>query len=105
MLINNENNTGKIKFISYEHKLALCYGELKLEFNDKVYTFNKKNNTTFWSSGGSVGFYNNYDKSYVNTGDWIIDVSILPDELKEYASEIDYIFQKNIPKGCCGACL
>ena len=59
----------------------------------------------FWHSGGSCGFTDGYGDSYVNQGEWEIDIEELPEELKCYASEIDEVFNANVEEGCCGGCL
>lgn len=106
MLINeNKKETKNVKFISYKYDGAICYGELCLVIDGKEYSFSLGAENRFWSSGGSIGFNSNYTKSYINYGDWIIDVNELSDELKPFAQEIDYIFNSNVPKGCCGYCL
>jgi len=38
-------------------------------------------------------------------GEWQINVSKLPEEIKQYAQEIDEVFNENVPYGCCGGCL
>jgi len=95
----------KIEFISYNHEISLCHGELKFKIEDVEYVFSSKLGNKFWSSGGSCGFNRNYTKSYTNIADWVIDVCLLPDELKPYAADIDSMFNNNVEHGCCGACL
>lgn len=112
MLIN-EIETDKVKFISYTGRYPnLCSGLLTLEIEEKIYTFGHDYNTntsgqyeSFWSTGGKCGFRNNYQSSYVNSGDWNINVENLPDEIKKYAFEIDQVFNSNVSQGCCGGCL
>lgn len=108
MVINNVNNKG-VKFVSYTGKYPnLCSGILTLEIDGKEYKFGGYNNNclpAFWSSGGSCGFTNGYENSYINTGEWNVDVAYLPKELKEYANEIDEVFNNNVNYGCCGGCL
>ena len=117
MLVNKANIENKhVKFVSYTGKYPnLCRGMLTLDIDGKEYRFGHdyiftnyqtdKNYNSFWSSGGECGFINNYSESYVNSGEWEIDVSDLPEELQKYAAEIDEIFNTNVPYGCCGGCL
>ena len=101
---------GKVKFISYTGSWpCLCVGVLTLEINGEKYRFGSSHIggdlPPFWTTGGSCGFTENYSNSYVTSGPWIIDESMLPDELKKYSSEIDTAFNDNVPFGCCGGCL
>ena len=119
MLVNREvmNKENKVKFISYTGRYpTLCSGILTLEINGKQYKFGHDyskfeswktdgNYNKFWSSGGSCGFRNGYSESYVKEGEWEIDVALLPEELREYANEIDEAFNGNVRYGCCGGCL
>ena len=98
-----------VKFVSYTGKYPnLCSGILTLEIDKKEVSFGyeypaqfRKLYPPFWSSGGST----NWRSGSVTTGEWEIDVDRLPDEYKKYADEIDYVFNKNVPYGCCGGCL
>lgn len=117
MLINKKENStyGRVKFISYTgHYPNLCRGILTLEidgkevkfghdtklYNFKTGRFNDTNYDEFWHSGGYIG------KGYVaHQGGWEIDVEKLPKEYKEYAVEIDEVFNANVPYGCCGGCI
>ena len=112
MLVNNESNNIHVKFVSYDGKYPyLCSGKLILEIDDEQVTFGdydwntKKGNIRFWSSGGSCGFTSNYEDSYVNKGKWYIDVEDIPEKYRQYANEIDEVFNDNVPWGCCGGCL
>lgn len=108
MVINGEQN-GNVKFVSYSGKYPnLCGGILVLDVKGKKYTFGGYGSghfRSFWSSGGGCGFSKNYNDSYVNHGEWRIDVARLPKELEEYANEIDEALNKNVSFGCCGGCL
>ena len=98
-----------VKFVSYTGKYPnLCSGILKLKIDEKEVQFgysyrehSGKLYPPFWESGGSTDWHSDY----VTKGEWIIDVAALPEEYQEYADEIDYIFNKNVPHGCCGGCL
>lgn len=118
MLINRFNDSeSHVKFISYTGRYPnLCSGVLTLEVDGKEYRFGHDytvadswktdgNHDRFWSSGGTCGFNNGYSDEYVKQGEWAIDVSDLPDELKKYAAEIDCVFNCNVRHGCCGGCL
>lgn len=98
-----ENNN--VKFISYTGKWPnLCSGVLTLEVNGKIYKFGySQEYRDFWASGGSCGFKGG--KSYINYGEWEINVDDLPEELRKYAPEIDKVFNENVESGCCGGCL
>lgn len=98
-----------VKFISYAGKWPnLCSGVLTLEICGTQYKFGNVDGCDFmgfWRSGGSCGFTDDYDNTYVTTGAWIIDELNLPDEFKQYADEIDRVFNDNVGFGCCGGCL
>lgn len=103
-LVENSN----VKFISYTGRWPnLCSGILTLEINGKTYKFGySQKYPKFWYSGGSCGFKDRVNwESYINYGDWEIDVDDLPEELRKYASEIDRVFNENVEPGCCGGCL
>ncbi len=113
-LINNEQSQ-HVKFISYSGEYPnLCRGTLKLEINGVEYCFHEYNDGTntknedgtykrFWSSGGVCEFWGG--SGHTSTGEWIIDVFLLPEHLREYATEIDVVFNKNVDWGCCGGCV
>ena len=113
MLLNTEElaqfRKPHVKFISYTGKYpTLCSGILKLEIDGKEVQFgyeyrehSGKLYPPFWESGGSTDWHS----GRVTSGEWEIDVRELPDEYKQYADEIDYAFNKNVPHGCCGGCL
>lgn len=112
MLINIDSNIeSNVQFISYTGKYPnLCSGTLTLQIENKIYTFGNSCNEKadfekFWRSGGSCGFTNNYTNEYVNTNEWIIDVSLLPEQFRKYATIIDILFNNNVRHGCCGGCL
>ena len=112
MLIGNKKTIKPkhVKFISYTGKYPnLCSGILTLEIDGKKVQFGYKYpmdrhpelREPFWESGGSTNWHTNL----VTTGEWKINADELPDEYKKYATEIDYIFNKNVKHGCCGGCL
>ncbi len=118
MLINKDKNIENVvKFIEYTGKYPnLCRGILTLEIKGEIYKFGHDytkfeswktdgNFDSFWESGGSCGFTNNYEDSYCNQGEWIINADELPEQFKKYSTEIDEVFNENVPYGCCGGCL
>lgn len=112
MLINMDNTESDVQFISYTGKFPnLCSGILTLQIDGKIYTFGNKYSydnvdfDKFWYSSGSCGFTNNYKREYVNTGEWVIDVSRIPKQFRTYATIIDSLFNSNVSHGCCGGCL
>lgn len=117
MSLVNSSNAENVKFVSYTGAYPnLCGGVLTLLICGKEYVFGHDyskfeswktdgHNPSFWSSGGNCGFTNDYSDSYVNSGEWQINVSELPEEIKQYAQEIDEVFNENVPQGCCGGCL
>ena len=113
MLINSniESVTEHVKFISYTGKYPnLCRGDLTLEIDGEKVIFgngydikmNKRKGVypIFWHSGGYISA--NYE---AYKGEWQIDVSEIPEEYRKYASEIDEVFNVNVPYGCCGGCI
>lgn len=105
MVVNKteKRNNNIVKFIDYTGKWPnLCSGTLTLEINGKIYKFKPypedKENVyeRFWHSGGSCGL------GYLEEAEWVIDESLLPDELKEYVDLIDRVMNANVPFGCCG---
>lgn len=97
-----------VKFISYTGKYpTLCMGVLTLEIDGKKHEFgyNYEENResefdSFWCSSGYV------DRSYNTvTGEWVIDCEQLPEQFRQYAAEIDEVFNSNVPYGCCGGCI
>ena len=101
----------EIKFVSYTGKYpCLCHGVLTLNIDGKDTTFGcsydvKTDYDSFWASGGSCGFTNNYSDSFVVTEPWEIEKEYLPDFLKEHSDELIEIFNENVEYGCCGGCL
>lgn len=56
----------------------------------------------FWQSGGYIDLYSD---EMVHVGEWRINVCCIPKEFRKYATEIDYVFNQNVPWGCCGGCI
>ena len=104
MLINKDKQIEHVRFVSYSGKYpSLCCGTLVLEINGKKYSFGWNENCDyrpFWSSGGCI----NADYK-VKQDEWFINVGELPEELHEYANEIDMVFNENVEYGCCGGCI
>lgn len=93
--------SGKVKFISYDGKYPnLCSGALKLEIDGEIVEF-KPYGDCFWCSGGGVSW--DYNSTY--RGEWVIHYEGLPDKYKQYADEIDKVFNENVEFGCCGGCI
>lgn len=97
----------KIEFVSYEaSKFSLCDGVLTLKIDGKEYKFGFGSAPfpKFWRSGGCCQVKFGGDDR-VEKAPWIINPSMLPEKLRDYADEIAEIFNKNVPHGCCGGCL
>ncbi len=115
MLVNKQKSNAHVEFIAYDGIYpALCLGTLILKINGKMTIFGESGSNKykgeeihprFWSSGGSCGFSDDYSERYVGYGMWKIDYEDIPDKFKEYAEEIDNVFNENVPCGCCGGCL
>lgn len=111
MLINMDNTVYNVQFISYTGKYPnLCSGVLTLQIDGEICTFGNSYDTKtdfdkFWYSGGTCGFTNNYTNEYVDAGEWVIDVSRIPEQFRKYATVIDSLFNSNVRHGCCGGCL
>lgn len=105
MLINkNENTNTHVKFVNYTGSYPnLCSGILTLEIDGIEYTFgssSKSDFDSFWCSGG--GLTRDYE---AYSGEWEINVKWLPEQFREYAKEIDDVFNSNVRWGCCGGCI
>lgn len=106
-----------IEFVSYTGKYPnLCRGVLTIRVDDEEVKFGHDysvfeswktdgNYDSFWESGGSCGFYGDYTDSYIEGGDWEINISELPEKYQKYVDEIAEVFNDNVPRGCCGGCL
>ena len=103
MLINQKDND-HVKFISYNGKSpCLCMGTLVLEIDGTKYSFGgiEEKFPSFWSSGGTCCFSSDWEKN-VTDGEWIINVNKIPEQFRQYAVEIDELFNNNVEHGCCG---
>ena len=115
MLINsNAFYTENVEFVSYTGSYPnLCSGVLTLKIDKKEVKFGHEskdfdwktgkykddNYSSFWNSGGGL------DNDYCAfQGEWLIDVSKLPEQYRKYARQIDEIFNEFVPFGCCGGC-
>lgn len=120
MLINYSNNeTNHVEFVSYSGRYPnLCRGVLVLRINGLEYGFGHEvgsydwkrhkfkdhNCEPFWHSGGGI----QADKDWnfdVRHGEWEINVDEIPEDFRKYATEIDRVFNDNVPFGCCGGCI
>ena len=80
-------------------------GTLILEIDGTKYSFgNKGKFPEFWSSGGTCGFTGDWEAN-VTDGEWIINVDEIPEQFRQYANEIDEVFNDNVTYGCCGGCI
>ena len=97
----------EIEFVSYDGGYPnLCSGLLKIKVKGTIYEFHPYKRCQkldikpeFWRSGGGLD-----DDYHPYHGEWIIDISKLPEELQQYAFEIDRLFNENVEYGCCGGC-
>ena len=93
-----------IKFIGYKKTCnSLCSGMVLLEVDGILYTIDN-----CLISGGSVSFDKNWNPS-IEKGFWSINkksfkknIPNLKDDDFEY---IEFLINKNVEKGCCGACI
>lgn len=105
---------GRVEFVSYTGKWPnLCRGILTLRIEGETYKFGHGsksfnfatgkftdgNYDSFWDSGGRARF------SGTTEYPWQIYQRKLPEHLKQYAAEIDKVFNENVRFGCCGGCL
>lgn len=106
MLVNRKYYNNHVKFISYDGKYpCLCMGTLILEIDGTKHSFGRKGKfLKFWSSGGACGFTGNWEANVTN-GEWIINVDNIPEQFRQYVSEIDEVFNDNVTYGCCGGCI
>ena len=86
-----------VKFISYDGSYPnLCRGTLMVEIDGIIH---KLKNCL--SSGGNVWFDDDWSE-HVDSGLWSVTV---PNELIQYASEIEDLVNYKVEQGCCGGCV
>lgn len=112
MLVNNsidcKEETNHVEFVSYTGDWPnTCSGVLTLKIDGKEYKFGHKkykddNYDQFWQSGGYIDLYSD---EMVHVREWRVNVCCIPKEFRKYATEIDYVFNQNVPWGCCGGCI
>lgn len=107
MLVNNDGSTQHVTFVAYSGRYPnLCSGILVLRIDGVEYKFHPyimkpsaEYHPSFWSSGGG------HDADWCPyQAPWCIDVKMLPEEIRQYAEEIDQLFNYHVPHGCCGGC-
>ena len=105
MLINKPRTTEDVKFISYTGKYpALCCGALTLEIDGEVVEFgNGKRYGSFWHTGGERWCKGSC--KYCDKDEWRIDYNEIPPIYREFADEIEEVFNENVEWGCCGGCI
>lgn len=106
MAINNydRSNGEHVKFVAYTGVWPnLCSGILTLEIDGEEVDFgynSKSHYQPFWCSGGGItADYDTY------SGEWIIDAERIPDKYRQYAEEINRVFNDNVEHGCYGGCI
>lgn len=88
-----------VEFVSYDGKYPnLCSGLLKL----KVFGKEVELTSECFMSGGHIE--RDKDGFFVCQGDWEVDETELPDELKPLKGQIERCMNDNIEHGCCGGC-
>lgn len=106
MVINNHTvpHEQHVKFVSYTGVYPnLCSGVLTLEIDGEEVDFgysSKSHYHPFWCSGGDITA--DYD---IYSGEWIIDAERIPGKYRQYAEEINRVFNDNVEQGCCGGCI
>ena len=123
-----ERTMSNIKFISYDGEYpCLCMGTLKLNIDGKdvifsdssEYSYVDKNNNLifdkncypkFWKSGGcirgdfTIGLYSIQEPWKLNYKYDKVDKAH-PQWIKDLLPQLLYVFNANVPQGCCGGCL
>lgn len=101
----------QVEFINYTGEYpCLCSGEVTLKIDGEVvefceYKFKSRETGKPYlslSSGSSCGFNNDYTESYINNGDWEIELDPRYEDIKDIVLDL---INKNVPYGCCGGCL
>lgn len=99
----------KIEFVSYDGEYPnLCSGMLTLKINGEVKTFyydrKKADYPDFWYSGGTC--WVDGAEEDVTQADWEFDWEAEHDCFSSSEKrQIEKLFQKNVPHGCCGGCI
>lgn len=121
MLVNNpKDKTEHIEFVKYDAShYAWCSGVLTLKIDGTEYKFGHDSLKYCWKSNRYLDedpANPNFDKFWETTGhidsdfdihkgEWEIDYSKIPEQFRQYAVEIDKIFNDNVEWGCCGGCI
>ncbi len=103
-----------VEFISYTGRYPnLCSGVLTLKIDNEVVKFGHESKNYDWKTHKHND--SNYDKFWVSGGgirnqcpyqdEWVINVEDIPEKYRKYAVVIDYLFNENVPRGCCGGCI
>lgn len=115
MLVNDcRERPAHVGFVSYTGKWpSLCHGILTLdicgchvtfgdqdEFSPKLPDGRTPAHPKFWSTGGTCGTY----PDPIEHDEWQVDVSLLPEQYRDYAEEIDAVLNASVEHGCCGGC-
>ena len=119
-------NIGTVEFISYTGEYPnLCRGVLTVKINGKEFKFghnseqydyksnsyldedkNHPNYDEFWRSGGHIKT-KKYNMIAVEAP-WYFDEDDkekYPKEIQNVMNELIYLFNQNVPHGCCGGCI
>lgn len=88
-----------VKFVSYDGEYPnLCSGLLVVEINGQRVEIRGL------CSGGSVWFDKDWEE-HVEDGAWTIFEGDIPEDFRQYKSEIEDVVNDNVPWGCCGGCV
>ena len=101
-----------LEFVSYTGEYPnLCRGVLTVKIDGKMVTFGndgwkqeKESYPTFWKSGGSWGFDDEWNE-FVFQGEWELQDEDRLGDLKHLAKPLIDLFNANVPFGCCGGCI
>jgi len=92
-----------VKFVSYSGGASsLCIGTLVLKVCDKEYKWYSRE---IMHTGGCCGFCDDDFSEFTEEDEWLVYYYAIPDEIRKFAAEIDWVINQNIPFGCCGGCL
>lgn len=101
MIINDTRETipSRVNLVSYTGKYPnYCSGELTLDIDGEEYLFGNWWPVRLRPEGACEKFW------HMDDGEWLIDYEKLPDEIKEYADEIDAIINEALECRHCGGC-